>query len=63
MLSDRYWRIEIAGLLTFVCSVSVFAIWIPEDSYGVAILFAVVNGAILGVFRVVSKPEHALQLD
>jgi MFS family permease len=54
VLSDRYGRIEVAGLLTFACSVSVFAIWIPANSYGVTVLFAVINGAILGVFWVVS---------
>jgi MFS family permease len=55
VLSDRYGRIEVAGLLTLVCSVSVFAIWLPAESYGVTILFAVIIGAILGVFWVVSR--------
>jgi nitrate/nitrite transporter NarK len=55
VLSDRYGRIEVAGLLTLVCSISVFAIWLPAESYGVTILFAVIIGAILGVFWVVSR--------
>jgi ABC-type antimicrobial peptide transport system permease subunit len=33
----------------------VFAIWLPAESYGVTILFAVIIGAILGVFWVVSR--------
>lgn len=53
VLSDRYGRIEIAGCLTFVCSISVFAIWIPAVSYSMTVLFAILNGAILGVFWVV----------
>jgi nitrate/nitrite transporter NarK len=52
--SDRYGRIEIAGLLTCACGISCFAIWIPATSYGVLVLFAFVSGAIFGVFWVVS---------
>lgn len=55
IVSDRYGRIEIAGLLTFICGIIVFAIWLPSTSFAVTVLFSVVNGAILGVFWVVSE--------
>jgi len=53
VVSDRYGRIEVAGLLTFVCGVSVFAIWLPATSFWITTVFAISNGAILGVFWVV----------
>jgi len=54
VISDYCGRIESAGFITLLCVISVFAIWIPATSYGVTILFVIVNGAILGVFWVVS---------
>ena len=51
--SDRYGRLEVAGLMTFVCGMMCFAVWLPARSYGVTIFFAVVVGAILGVFWMV----------
>ncbi|KAF8536160.1 major facilitator superfamily domain-containing protein [Trichophaea hybrida] len=54
VVSDRYGRIETAGVLTLVCAVSVFAVWIPAASFLCTSVFAVINGAILGVFWVVS---------
>lgn len=51
--SDRFGRIEVAGLLTLFCGVSCFAIWIPATSYGVIVFFAILNGGILGVFWMV----------
>ena len=54
VVSDRYGRMEVAGLLTLVCGLSCFVIWLPASSYGVVIFFALLNGAILGVFWVVS---------
>jgi nitrate/nitrite transporter NarK len=54
VISDHCGRIESAGFITLLCAISVFAIWIPATSYGVTILFVIVNGAILGVFWVVS---------
>lgn len=52
--SDRFGRIEVAGLLTCFCGVICFVIWLPSTSYGVLVLFAFISGAILGVFWVVS---------
>lgn len=51
--SDRYGKMETAGVITAVCGVICFAIWLPARSYGVTILFAIVVGAILGVFWMV----------
>lgn len=54
VVSDRYGRLETAGIITLVCGVTCFAIWLPARSYGVTIFFAIVVGAILGVFWMVS---------
>ena len=54
VVSDRYGRMETAGLITFFCGFICFAIWLPAKSYGVTIFFAIVVGAILGVFWMVS---------
>jgi len=48
--SDRFGRIEVAALLTLSCALSVFAIWVPANSFGVLIFYAIVSGAILGVY-------------
>ncbi|MCJ1258558.1 hypothetical protein MMC24_006391 [Lignoscripta atroalba] len=56
VVSDRYGRMEVAGLLTLVCGLSCFVIWLPASSYGVVIFFALLNGAILGVFWVTIGP-------
>jgi MFS family permease len=53
VMSDKFGRIETAGLVTFLCFVSVFAIWVPAESYGATVCFAVINGGILGVFWMV----------
>ena len=52
--SDRFGRMEVAGLLTLFCGITCFAIWIPAASYGVIVFFAILNGGILGVFWMVS---------
>jgi hypothetical protein len=52
-VSDRYGRVEVAGLLTFLCEVSMFAIWLPATSFRITTVFAISNSAILGVFWVV----------
>lgn len=50
VISDRYGRIETAGSLTLLCGVICFAIWVPANSYGVTVFFAIINGAIFGIF-------------
>jgi predicted MFS family arabinose efflux permease len=54
LLSDRYGRFEVAGLTTFLCSIAVWALWVPATGYALTIVFAIVNGAIAGVFWMVS---------
>ncbi|KAJ5111846.1 hypothetical protein NUU61_001476 [Penicillium alfredii] len=56
IISDKFGRIEVAGLLTCACGISCFAIWLPAISYGVLILFACVSGAIFGAFWVTIGP-------
>lgn len=59
IISDHFGCIQTAGFITLSCALSVFAIWVPATSYGVTVVFAIVNGAILGVFWVVSRlPAH-----
>jgi len=53
-ISDRYGRLEIAGLATLVCGLSCFVIWMPAKTYTVTIFFAIVSGAVVGVFWMVS---------
>jgi len=52
-ITDKYGRIEVTGIFTFLCGVTCFAIWIPATSYGVTILFAILSGAVVGVFWMV----------
>ena len=60
--SDRFGKVKVAGLLTFVCGVSCFAIWIPARSFAVLTLFSIFSGAILGVFWAVSTSRHILTM-
>ena len=55
IISDRYGRIETAGVLTFICGILCFVLWLPGTSYATIILFSLLNGAVFGVFWVVSK--------
>lgn len=55
VVSDHYGRLETSGIITLFCGITCFAIWIPAHSYGVTVFFAVVNGAVLGVFWMVSE--------
>jgi MFS family permease len=55
-VSDRYGRIQTAGLCTFFCGFLCFVIWIPAKTYGVTILFAILSGAVVGVFWMVRTP-------
>ena len=60
--SDLFGRLETAGVLTLVCGITCFAIWLPAASYGVTIFFAIINGAILGVFWMVSSNAFGLRI-
>lgn len=61
-ISDRYGRIEIAGLLTLVCGLCCFVLWLPFQSFAVTVVFALISGAILGVFWVVSGTALVVDL-
>jgi predicted MFS family arabinose efflux permease len=54
ILGDRWSRVDTAGALTLLCGLSCFAFWIPAASYGLTVFFAILCGAILGVFWMVS---------
>ncbi|KFA81520.1 hypothetical protein S40288_09042 [Stachybotrys chartarum IBT 40288] len=58
-MSDRYGRIEVAGITTFSCGVLVFILWLPTTNYYVLIVFALLSGAILGIFWAVIGPLAA----
>ncbi|KAK5020906.1 hypothetical protein LTS07_011371 [Exophiala sideris] len=51
--SDRFGRFKVATGLTLFCGLSCFIIWIPASTFGVTVLFAILSGAILGVFWMV----------
>lgn len=53
-LGDQFGSVQVAGWGTFANAVMIFAIWLPAKSYGVIILFALLNGAINGLFWTVS---------
>ena len=55
LLSDRYGRIEVAGLFTLICGVICFSIWLPARSFGITVVFAILSGAILGTFWMASN--------
>ena len=54
--SDYFGRMEMAGVLTLICGIMCFAIWLPATSYGVTILFVIIGGAIFGVFWMTIGP-------
>ncbi|KAF2503311.1 MFS transporter, MCP family, solute carrier family 16, member 6 [Lophium mytilinum] len=56
VLSDRFGRIKVAGLVTFLCFLSIFMVWVPANSYGVTVFFALLSGAIVGVFWMTISP-------
>jgi MFS family permease len=56
LISDRTSKVATAGILTFLCGILCFALWLPATSFGLTTLFAILCGAILGVFWMVSHP-------
>lgn len=48
--SDVFGRIKVAALLTMVCGLLCFVLWIPARSYPALAWFALLSGAILGIF-------------
>ncbi|KAH7026734.1 MFS transporter, MCP family, solute carrier family 16, member 6 [Microdochium trichocladiopsis] len=56
IVSDRFSRIGTAASLTFACGVICFALWIPARSFALTLVFAILCGAILGVFWMTIGP-------
>lgn len=54
ILSDRFSRTNTAAVLTLVCGLICFALWLPATSFGLTVFFALLCGAILGVFWMVN---------
>lgn len=54
IFSDRWSRIDTAGVLTMLCGLSCFVLWLPAVSFGLTVFFAILCGAIVGVFWMVS---------
>jgi nitrate/nitrite transporter NarK len=48
LVSDAFGRVWVAAWMTLACSVSVFAVWIPAESFAVLVVFSLVSGGILG---------------
>lgn len=42
-------------MLTFICGILCFVLWLPGTSYATIILFSLLNGAVFGLFWVVSQ--------
>lgn len=65
MFSDAGGRINLAAILTAVCSLLCFVIWIFAESYGVLIFFSLIVGTVAGTVWTTIGPvaaEGKLQL-
>lgn len=62
IVSDRWSRIDTAGVLTLACGLSCFAFWLPATSYGLTVFFAIICGAIVGVFWMVRCPSVIIEI-
>ncbi|KAK4623806.1 putative transporter MCH2 [Fulvia fulva] len=49
-LSDTFGRINVAGIMTALCGIFIFALWIPAKSYAVLLVFALLSGTVTGTF-------------
>ncbi|KAF5260514.1 hypothetical protein FOXYS1_8829 [Fusarium oxysporum] len=49
-LSDSFGRINVAGFLTFLCTIFCFGLWIPTRTYVPLLAFSLLAGALCGVF-------------
>ncbi|KXS93828.1 hypothetical protein AC579_10627 [Pseudocercospora musae] len=57
--SDNVGRINMAATMTGLCALFSLAIWIPAQSYGVLLFFAIVGGAVAGTFWATIAPVAA----
>ena len=60
--SDRCGRFGVATTLTFVCGLLCLVLWIPATSFGPVVVFAILSGAILGVFWMVHLSRTSVRL-
>lgn len=58
-LSDRYGRLNITALMTFVTGIFSLTIWVNAKTFGVLLTFALVGGLSAGVFWVNAAPVIA----
>ncbi|KAH6866002.1 major facilitator superfamily domain-containing protein [Alternaria rosae] len=56
ILSDRWSRIDTAGVLTLLCGLSCFMFWLPATSFALTVFFSIICGAIVGVFWMTIGP-------
>ncbi|PCD20263.1 hypothetical protein AU210_016675 [Fusarium oxysporum f. sp. radicis-cucumerinum] len=59
LVSDRFSRVTTAFVLTLLCGLPCFVIWLPAKSFGLTLFFSTVCGAILGVFWMTIGPLSA----
>ena len=63
LTSDRWGRLNLATVLTFLCGIFCFAFWIPAETVsapmGLLCFFAIVGGAVAGTFWTVIAPVGA----
>ncbi|KAG7435978.1 putative transporter MCH2 [Fusarium oxysporum f. sp. raphani] len=59
LVSDRFSRVATAFVLTLLCGLTCFVIWLPAKSFGLTLFFSTVCGAILGVFWMTIGPLSA----
>ncbi|KAL6863221.1 hypothetical protein ACO1O0_003465 [Amphichorda felina] len=48
--SDSFGRINMAGVMTFLCAIFCFTLWIPSQSYAPLLAFSLLAGALCGTF-------------
>ncbi|KAK2683981.1 hypothetical protein RAB80_001927 [Fusarium oxysporum f. sp. vasinfectum] len=59
LVSDRFSRVATACVLTLLCGLICFVLWLPATSFGLTLFFSIVCGAILGVFWMTIGPLSA----
>ncbi|KAK2773952.1 hypothetical protein FQN53_003888 [Emmonsiellopsis sp. PD_33] len=59
LLSDRFGRINVAMIMTFLCGIFCFAIWIPTQNMGVLCFFAIAVGTVAGTYWTTIVPVCA----
>jgi hypothetical protein len=63
LTSDRYGRINLAGVYSFLAGICILCFWLPAevapDSYGLLIFYAIVGGGLAGTFWTTIAPVSA----